>query len=67
MILIYIKVIRSKVKVIGHVSLPHIVQLITQERFAQEVGQRAGQRSSLLFTCWGRGALVFYKILYFIK
>ena len=53
----------SKVKVIGHVSLPHIEQMITQERFAPEVGQRAGQRSRLLFTCWGRGALVFYKHL----
>ena len=37
------------------------MQLITQEHFAPEVGKRAGQRSSLLFTCWGRGALVFYK------
>ena len=64
MIFIYIQVSRSNVQVISHVSLPHIVQLITQEHFALEVGQRAGQRSSLLFTCCGRGALVFYKQLF---
>ena len=60
MIPIYIQASRSKV--ISHVSLPHIVQLITQERFAPEVGQRAGQRSSLLFTCWGRGHYCFANI-----
>ena len=36
MIPIDIQVSRSKVKVIGHVSLPHIVQLITQEGFAPQ-------------------------------
>ena len=36
MVPIDIQVSRSKVKVIGHVSLPHMVQLITQEPFAQK-------------------------------
>ena len=31
-----IQVIRSKVKVTGHASLLHLVQLITQEHFAPE-------------------------------
>ena len=34
MIPIDIQVSRSKVKVKGHVHLTHLVQLITQERFA---------------------------------
>ena len=33
---IYIQVSRLKVKVKGHVSLIHLVKLITQERFAPE-------------------------------
>ena len=36
MILIDIQVSRSKVRVKGHVSLLHVVQLITQKRFAPE-------------------------------
>ena len=34
-----IQVSRSKVKVKGHVSLLHLVQLITQKRFAQEASK----------------------------
>ena len=37
MIPIDIQVSRSKVKVKGHASLLHLLQLITQERFAPEV------------------------------
>ena len=64
MIPIYIQVSRSNVKVISHVSLPHIVQLITQERFAPELGQRAGTKVRPTLLMLGKGALVFYKQLY---
>ena len=36
MIPIDIQVSKSKVKVIGHVGVPRLVQLMTQERFAPE-------------------------------
>ena len=42
MVPIYIEVNRSNVKVKGHVSLPHIVQLITQEHFALEASNLVG-------------------------
>ena len=38
-----IQVSRSKVKVKGHVSLLYLVQLITQERFAQEASNLVGR------------------------
>ena len=38
-----IQVSRSKVKVQGHGSLLHLVQLITQERFAQEASILVGR------------------------
>ena len=38
-----IEVSRSKVKVKGHASLLHLVQLITQERFAQEASNLVGR------------------------
>ena len=38
-----IQVSRSKVKVKGHVSLPNLVQLITQERFAPEASNLVGR------------------------
>ena len=40
-----IQVSRSKVKVKGHASLLHLVQLITQERFAQEASNLVGRKS----------------------
>ena len=40
---INIQVSRSKVKVEGHVSLPHLVQLITQECFAQQSSNLVGR------------------------
>ena len=43
MIAIDIQVSRSKVKVIGHVRLPHIVQLITQEHLAPEASNLEGR------------------------
>ena len=43
MIPIDIQVRRSKVKVKDHVSLPHLVQLITQERFAPEASNLVGR------------------------
>ena len=43
MIPIDIHVSRSKVKVKGHVSLLHLVQLITQERFAPEASNLVGR------------------------
>ena len=42
MIPVDILVSRSKVKVKGHVDFPHLVQLITQERFASEALNLAG-------------------------
>ena len=36
MISIDIQASRSKVKIKGHVGLPHLAQLLTQERFASE-------------------------------
>ena len=42
MISIDIQVSSSKVKVKGHASLLHIVQLITQERFAPEASNLVG-------------------------
>ena len=47
MIPIDIQVSRSKVKVKGHVSLQHLVQLITQERFGPEAAILAGRQSLL--------------------
>ena len=41
MIPIDIQVSRSKVN--GHVTLPHLVQLITQERFAPEASNLVGR------------------------
>ena len=38
-----IQVSRSKVKVKGHASLLHLVQLITQQRFAQEASNVVGR------------------------
>ena len=38
-----IQVSRSKVEVKGHDSLLHLVQLITQERFAQEASNLVGR------------------------
>ena len=43
MIPIDIQVSRSKVRVKGHASLLHSVQLITQERFAQEASNLVGR------------------------
>ena len=43
MIPIDIQVSRSKVKFKGHASLLHLVQLITQERFAPEVSNLVGR------------------------
>ena len=43
MIAIDIQVSRSKVKVKGHASLLHLVQLITRERFAQEASNLVGR------------------------
>ena len=43
MIPVDIQVSRSKVKVIDHVGIPHIVQLITQEGFAQEALNLVGR------------------------
>ena len=43
MIPIDIQVSRSKVKVNGHASLLHLVQLITQERFALEASNLVGR------------------------
>ena len=40
---IVIQVSRSKVKVKAHASLLHLVQLITQERFAQEASNLVGR------------------------
>ena len=37
------QVSRSKVKVEGHASLLHLVQLITQERFAPEASNLIGR------------------------
>ena len=37
------QVSRSKVKVKGYASLLHLVQLITQERFAQEASNLVGR------------------------
>ena len=48
MIPIDIQVSRSKVKVIGDVSLPHLVQLITQERFAPEAWNLVGRKSMMM-------------------
>ena len=39
----YIQVSRLMVKVIGHVNLPHIVQLITWEHFAPEASNLVGR------------------------
>ena len=38
-----IQVRRSKVKVKGHASLLHLVQLITQERFAPQASNLVGR------------------------
>ena len=38
-----IQVSRSKVKVNGHVSLLHLVQLLTQERVAPEASNLVGR------------------------
>ena len=43
MIPIDIQVSRSKVKVKGHVSLPNLVQLITQERVDPEASNLGGR------------------------
>ena len=43
MIPIDIQVSRSKVKIKGHISLPDLVQLITQERFAPEASNLVGR------------------------
>ena len=43
MIPIDIQVSRSKVKAKGHASLLHLVQLITQERFAPEASNLVGR------------------------
>ena len=43
MIPIDIQVSRSKVKVKGHASLLHLVQLIPKEHFAQEASNLAGR------------------------
>ena len=43
MIPIDIQVSRSKVKVKGHASLLHLVQLITPERFAPEASNLVGR------------------------
>ena len=43
MIPIDIQVNRSKDKVKGHASLLHLVQLITQERFAQQASNFVGR------------------------
>ena len=43
MIPIDFQVSRSKVKVKGYASLLHLVQLITQERFAQEASNFVGR------------------------
>ena len=43
MIPIDIHVSRSKVKVKGHVSLPNLVQRITQQRFAPEDSNLVGR------------------------
>ena len=43
MIPIDIQVSRSKVKVKGHVGIPRLVQLITQERFATEALNLVGR------------------------
>ena len=43
MIPIDIQVSRSKVKVKGHASLRHLLQLITQERFAPEATNLVGR------------------------
>ena len=59
-----------------HISLPHLVQWITRECFTSEdspwwvdglymLFRSVGQRSSPLFTCWGKGALVFNTHLFF--
>ena len=60
MIPIDIQVSRSKAKVKGNVGLPHLLQLINQERFAPKVSNLVGSdylmiRSSLLISrCKGR-------------
>ena len=43
MIPIYFQVSRLKVKVKGHVSLPNLVQWITQEHFAPEASNVVGR------------------------
>ena len=43
MIPIDFQVSRSKVKVKGHAGLLHLVQLITQERFAPEASHLVGR------------------------
>ena len=43
MIPIDIQVSRSKVKIKGYASLLHLVQLITQERFAPEASNLVGR------------------------
>ena len=43
MIPIDIQVSRSKVKVKGHASLLHLVQLISQDRFAPEASNLVGR------------------------
>ena len=43
MIPIDMQVSRSNVKVKGHASLLHLVQLISQERFAQEASNLVGR------------------------
>ena len=42
MIPINIQVSRSKVKVIGYVGIPHLVQLISQEGFNPEASNLVG-------------------------
>ena len=50
MIPVDIQVSRSKVRVKGHVSLLHPVQLITRERFAPQVSNLVG-RESMMIRC----------------
>ena len=45
----------SRLKVIGHVSLPHIVQLITQEWFVPEVDQRSRSKVKPTLHMLGKG------------
>ena len=75
MIPVDIQVSWSRVKVKGYVGLPHLVQLITQERFVpgawltpiNSLVSRWKVKVKHILDMLGKGALVFYKHLFFMR